>query len=620
MRLVAVLAILLFGLAPAVAANRFAFVVGNDAYVEVKGLKKAVNDARAVTEALTGLGFTVDTIENATRNQMSRKLVEFEAKIQPGDTALFFFAGHGFEIRGDNYLLPVDVPGAEAGEEGLVRDASFAAADIIDRIQAKGPATVIAIFDACRNNPFDRPGTRAFGGDTRGLARMAPPEGVFILFSAGAKQEALDSLGTGDPDANSVFTRTLVKSLATPGLSLIQIAKETQSKVKALAATVSHDQTPAYYDQIIGDYYLRPLKPGEKPPAAPDDSALAAEVAAWKAVSNSTNPDDLRAFIAHFGARGLFVAEAEEKLAALTPPDKLDPAEIAARIDAGMKLTAQPGDPAYAPAYTPVAADRFDPAAAEAACKAARAGAPQDARVAFGLGRALDKEDRFTEALALFEEAANRGSAAAANHAGAIYYAGDGVTIDYARARIYFQKALAGGYFGNALRYAQMLEGGLGGPADPALAISALERAANAKVAEAAFDLGVRYDQAIGVRRDPKAARGYYREAIDNGFPAASFMLGVLIGTGQGGPVDRKQAAELLLQSFSLEGQAAPNDDMRGFLRKFDKRVVIELERLIASYGEDPGKIDGRMDDKAFAALDAAAAKLRRSAGVAPSP
>jgi TPR repeat protein len=615
MRPLAVLAVALFlGLQPASAANRLALVVGNDAYVEVKGLKKAVNDARTLAETLHGLGFTVETLENGTRNQMSRKLVEFESKVAPGDTALFFFAGHGFEIRGDNYLLPTDVPAAEPGEEGLVKDASFAAVDIIDRIQAKGAETVIAIFDACRNNPFERPGTRALGGDTRGLARMAPPEGVFILFSAGAKQEALDSLGKSDPEPNSVFTRTFVKSLATPGLSLIQIAKETQAKVKAMAAAVSHDQTPAYYDQIVGDYYIQPLKPGEKSPATADDNALAAEVAAWKAVSDSANPADFRAYITRFGDRGLFVEEAERKLAALTPPDKLDPKEVAARIDACVKLTAQPGDPAYGPAYTPVPYDKFDPAAAEAACKEARKVAPQDAKVAFGLGRALDNQQKFTEALALFEEAANRGSAAAANHAGATFYSGDGVAVDYARARIYFEKAIAGGYYGNALRYAEMLDGGLGGPADPALAMAARTTAANAGVAEAAFDLGVRYDQAVGVRRDPKEARKWYAMAIRNGFPAASFMLGVLVGTGQGGPVDRKQAAELFLQSFSLEGQAAPNDDMRNILRSFDKRVIVELERLIASYGEDPGKIDGRMDDKAFAALDrAAAAKLRES-------
>jgi TPR repeat protein len=335
-------------------------------------------------------------------------------------------------------------------------------------------------------------------------------------------------------------------------------------------------------------------------------------VTAWKAASASTDPADIRAYITRFGDAALFIDEAKQKLAALTPADKFDPAVTAARVDACIRLTAQPGDPSYAPRYTPIPADKFDAAAAEAACRQARAVAPQDAKVAFGLGRALDKENKFAEALALFEEAANRGSAAAANHAGAIYYAGDGVTVDYARARLYFEKALAGGYFGNALRYAQMLEGGLGGPADPALAIAALERAADAGVAEAAFDLGVRYDQAVGVRHDARAARRWYSQAIAEGYPAASFMLGVLVGTGQGGPADPKAAAVLFLNSFAVEGPAGPNDDMRNILRSFDRRVIIELEKLIAKSGEDPGRIDGRMDDKAFAALDAAAARLRR--------
>jgi len=85
---------------------------------------------------------------------------------------------------------------------------------------------------------------------------MTPTEGVFIMFSAGAKQTALDRLAQDDPNRNSVFTRTFVQEMATPGLTLVQIAKRTQSDVKQLAATVGHDQTPAYYDQIVGDVVL----------------------------------------------------------------------------------------------------------------------------------------------------------------------------------------------------------------------------------------------------------------------------------------------------------------------------------------------------------------------------
>src|SRR4029077_12464533 len=98
------------------------------------------------------------------------------SKIESGDTALISFAGHGFAVDGTNYLLPVDVPAAGHGEEGLVRDASFAANGLSDRLQEKGPSTVILILDACRDNPFALPGKRSIGL-TRGLTRMDPAEG-----------------------------------------------------------------------------------------------------------------------------------------------------------------------------------------------------------------------------------------------------------------------------------------------------------------------------------------------------------------------------------------------------------------------------------------------------------
>jgi hypothetical protein len=125
-----------------------------------------------------------------------------------------------------------------------------------DQFQAKGAATVILILDACRDNPFAAKGTRSVGL-TRGLSRMDPTEGMFVLFSAGQGQSALDRLSDTDTNPNSVFTRILVE-MALPGLSMVQIAKQTQSNVRQFAAKVDHEQTPAYYDQIIGDLYLAP--------------------------------------------------------------------------------------------------------------------------------------------------------------------------------------------------------------------------------------------------------------------------------------------------------------------------------------------------------------------------
>jgi hypothetical protein len=149
------------------------------------------------------------------------------------------------------------VPAAGPGEEGLVEDASFAANGLSDRLQQKGAATVILILDACRDNPFAVKGKRAIGM-TRGLTRMDPAEGMFVLFSAGQGQSALDRLSDTDANPNSVFTRTLLVEMETPGQSMVQIVKKTQSKVRELAAKVDHVQVPAYYDQIVGDLYLSP--------------------------------------------------------------------------------------------------------------------------------------------------------------------------------------------------------------------------------------------------------------------------------------------------------------------------------------------------------------------------
>jgi hypothetical protein len=242
---------------PAHAGKRVALVIGNNTYENVPQLQKAVNDASAISQELAKLGFDVVSAENVGRRAMSRALVELESKIGTGDTALIYFAGHGFAVDGTNYLLPVDVPAAGPGEEGLVRDASFAANGLSDRLQEKGAATVILILDACRDNPFALKGKRSIGL-TRGLTRMDPAEGMFVLFSAGQGQSALDRLSETDEDPNSVFTRTLLKEMEEPGLSMVQIAKRTQSQVKELAAQVDHVQVPAYYDQIVGDLYLAP--------------------------------------------------------------------------------------------------------------------------------------------------------------------------------------------------------------------------------------------------------------------------------------------------------------------------------------------------------------------------
>jgi Caspase domain len=169
----------------------------------------------------------------------------------------------------------------------IIRDAAFPADRIIERLQARGARTAVLVLDACRNNPFERPGARGVAG-TGGLAPMTPVEGVFILFSAGAKQRALDALSSNDPNPNSVFTRNFARQLSEPGLTLVQVAKRTQAEVKQAAATVGHEQTPAYYDQVVGDIVLGPV-----------GKTQAAQVAALPSATAKSPPEPA---IASFGS------------------------------------------------------------------------------------------------------------------------------------------------------------------------------------------------------------------------------------------------------------------------------------------------------------------------------
>jgi uncharacterized caspase-like protein len=241
---------------PAFAEKRVALVIGNNDYRNVPKLQKAVNDARAMGETLGKLGFKVMVAENQTRQGFTESLLAFDNAVEQGDTAFFFFAGHGFEIAGQNYLLPTDIPAATAGQEELVRDSSILADRVIERLQNRGVRTAILVFDACRNNPFERKGTRALAG-RGGLAAMTSlPEGAFSIFSAGPQQTALDRLSNSDIDPNSVFTRVFIKELARPGANLVQIAQRTRRTVSGMAETVKHKQIPAYFDQMVDDVFL----------------------------------------------------------------------------------------------------------------------------------------------------------------------------------------------------------------------------------------------------------------------------------------------------------------------------------------------------------------------------
>ena len=238
--------------------KRIGLVVGNDKYQNLSAnaqLQKAQNDARSTAETFTSLGFDVMRGFNLKRRDMNVQLTRLANKIEPGDEVMFFFAGHGVRIEGQNYLLPTDIPPISEANEDLLKSESLRVDRISEMFRKKGARLSVLILDACRDNPYKDTRGRSVGG-TRGLAPMDPPEGTLVLFSAGAGQQALDRLSDDDKNPNSVFTRTFLPMIKQEGLELSRLSKLVKAKVRELAKTVGHNQTPAVYDEVIGDVFL----------------------------------------------------------------------------------------------------------------------------------------------------------------------------------------------------------------------------------------------------------------------------------------------------------------------------------------------------------------------------
>jgi formylglycine-generating enzyme required for sulfatase activity len=233
--------------------NRLALVIGINRYPKLTNeqqLKKAVSDAGGIKVALESLGFEVYDGIDLDRSSLVHQINDFESRIGRGDTVFFFFAGHGVAINGENFLLPADVPPPKEGQQSLLCDLAYSVTTLVDRFKTKA-GLLVTVLDACRNNPFERSGTRSLKLG-RGLAPMqVVPTGTFILYSAAAGQEALDRLDEEDPDENSVFTRVFLKRVKQRNLPLTNLVQRVRKEVRDLASKVGHEQHPAYYDEVI---------------------------------------------------------------------------------------------------------------------------------------------------------------------------------------------------------------------------------------------------------------------------------------------------------------------------------------------------------------------------------
>jgi hypothetical protein len=295
------------------AENRVALAIGEDAYQNLEPLKKAVADATGYADLLATKGFQVRSRHDLTYSQMNTEIAAFVASIQPGDTAVFVYSGHGWSDGSTNYLIGVDAPRSANEDElpGITMPLKNGISGVLNRIERKGTQLRVAIVDACRDNPFAPPsGAKGFS-HSRGLAPMAPPPAAtFIVFSASAGESALDRLSDADASPNSVFTRVFLPHLAVD-MTLLDATNATQAEVVSLASAAGRSQKPAYYDEVVGPACL--AKECSSPVAtAPSrsDEALAATI------EHAKTPHALSVLLADLPV-GTLRDKAREKLEAL---------------------------------------------------------------------------------------------------------------------------------------------------------------------------------------------------------------------------------------------------------------------------------------------------------------
>lgn len=293
--------------APAAAnEQRVALVIGNSAYKE-SPLTNPVNDAADMANALQTMGFKVIRRLNANTREMRAAIREFANELRRSHVGLFYFAGHGVQVKGNNYLVPV---GADIESEADVEDRGIDANFVLRTMEEAQVKVSIAILDACRNNPF----TRSFRSASGGLAQMSAATGSLVAFATAPGSVAADGAGR-----NGIYTKNLLASLKDSDTDILKVFQRTRA---AVVKETGGKQTPWESTSLIGDFYFRP----------PTGSAQVASVAPvtqgqlvdpsandrafWDAMKGSKNPEEFKAYLDQY-PRGLFAALAQARLKAL---------------------------------------------------------------------------------------------------------------------------------------------------------------------------------------------------------------------------------------------------------------------------------------------------------------
>jgi uncharacterized caspase-like protein/Tfp pilus assembly protein PilF len=291
------------------ATRRIALVIGNSTYATAPALKNPANDARDMAAALKALGFEVSSGVNLSQRDMKRLIREFGQRLKSGGHGLFYFAGHGVQARGHNYMIPVD---ADIQSEADVEDSGVDVNLVLSYMDDAQNHLNIVILDACRNNPF----ARSFRSASDGLAQVDAPTGTLIAYATAPGRVAAD--GAGD---NGLYTSELLKAMRLPGLTATEMFMQVRREVMS---RTGNKQVPWEASSLTGSFYFTPRgasgptvaevsRPVNVEPAAPRTADAATfELSYWETIKSSSETQDFISYLEKY-PKGQFVELARRR-------------------------------------------------------------------------------------------------------------------------------------------------------------------------------------------------------------------------------------------------------------------------------------------------------------------
>lgn len=575
------------------AETRVALVAGNAAYAS-EPLRNPRHDAEIMSSTLKGVGFDVIEAFDANKEQMRAAIAEFGRRLNtPGTVALFYYAGHGVQLAGENYLVPIDAGLTGAG--GL-EDSAIALGEVMNTLAGARTALNIVILDACRDAAFSSLG---FATGESGLAPEVAPANTMIGYATAPGEIAHDGAGN-----NSPYTAALAFNIPRPGTTLEEVFRDTR---RAVIAATGGTQVPWEHSSLMAAFYFKDKAAEPESSAArlspdPEAQARLAELEAWQRIKGSADPSAFKAHIARY-PNGLFAELAAMKMAQLgrsvaerpwtwevTSTTKSESATASAAFERAVMLQ----NLASSQSEWRVVQALFD--------EAAQAGLPQ---AMFETARGYDKGRGVTrdlsQAARWYGEAAERDHAGAMVALGTMYEFGDGIEQNLAEALRLYRLAADKGDVAGTTSLAYLLAEGKGAARNPAAARKLYERAAAKGFARAQYNLALLELSGGGGRKDTAAAVAHLASAAQKGHAAAAEELAHLYDEGKIVPRDPKRAAGLIVEAITAVSRTGTTQDI--FRRRWSFATKRELQKTLAARGFYSGLKHGFMDSGTRRAL-----------------